>query len=94
MKRAFLLLVLVTVVSAGCHFHSRPRAGSCGKCGGHGQYSEFRAQRQADHVPQIPPHHYRQVEPAGPPTGQYAYPYYTTRAPRDFLLSNPTTIGY
>ena len=29
----------------------------------------------------------------GPPTGQVAYPYYTTRGPRDFLLNNPPTIG-
>jgi hypothetical protein len=31
--------------------------------------------------------------PPGPPTGTYAYPYYTTRAPRDFLLNNPPSIG-
>jgi hypothetical protein len=29
----------------------------------------------------------------GPPTGQVAYPYYTTRGPRDFLLKNPPSIG-
>lgn len=29
----------------------------------------------------------------GPPTGQVAYPYYTTRGPRDFLQSNPASIG-
>lgn len=29
----------------------------------------------------------------GPPTGQVAYPYYTTRGPRDFLASNPPSIG-
>ncbi|BBO30504.1 hypothetical protein [Lacipirellula parvula] len=29
----------------------------------------------------------------GPPTGQTAYPYYTTRGPRDFLMANPPTIG-
>ncbi|HEX6963203.1 MAG TPA: hypothetical protein VF175_15155 [Lacipirellula sp.] len=29
----------------------------------------------------------------GPPTGQVAYPYYTTRGPRDFLLANPPSIG-
>jgi len=28
-----------------------------------------------------------------PPTGQVAYPYYTTRGPRDFLQSNPPSIG-
>ena len=34
---------------------------------------------------------------AAGPAGQiptYAYPYYTTRAPRDFLDPNPPTIGY
>ena len=31
--------------------------------------------------------------PNGPPTGQYAYPYYTTRGPRDFLQNNPPSIG-
>jgi hypothetical protein len=25
---------------------------------------------------------------------QYAYPYYTTRGPRDFLVDNPPSIGY
>ncbi|NLE39864.1 MAG: hypothetical protein GX621_17735 [Pirellulaceae bacterium] len=29
----------------------------------------------------------------GPPTGAVAYPYYTTRGPRDFLAKNPTSIG-
>lgn len=30
---------------------------------------------------------------SGPPTGQVAYPYYTTRGPRDFLMCNPPSIG-
>lgn len=30
---------------------------------------------------------------AGPPTGTVAYPYYTHRGPRDFLLDNPPSIG-
>lgn len=29
----------------------------------------------------------------GPPVAQTAYPYYTLRGPRDFLLNNPPTIG-
>lgn len=29
----------------------------------------------------------------GPPTAAQAYPYYTTRAPRDFLMDNPPSIG-
>ncbi|MEM9644480.1 MAG: hypothetical protein AAF989_05765 [Planctomycetota bacterium] len=30
---------------------------------------------------------------AGPPSAQVAYPYYTHRGPRDFLLNNPPSIG-
>jgi hypothetical protein len=29
----------------------------------------------------------------GPPVGQTAYPYYTVRGPRDFLLGNPPNLG-
>ena len=29
----------------------------------------------------------------GAPAAQVAYPYYTTRGPRDFLASNPPSIG-
>jgi len=29
----------------------------------------------------------------GPPTAQVAYPYYTTRGPRDFLARNPRSVG-
>lgn len=31
--------------------------------------------------------------PHGPETAHYRYPYYTTRAPRDFLMANPPSIG-
>ena len=31
--------------------------------------------------------------PAGAPAAQVAYPYYTARGPRDFLMDNPPTIG-
>jgi hypothetical protein len=30
---------------------------------------------------------------AGGPVPTYGYPYYTTRAPRDFLMANPPSIG-
>ena len=36
---------------------------------------------------------YGAVTPAGPPTGAVAYPYYTTRGPRDFLAKRPPSIG-
>lgn len=32
-------------------------------------------------------------EASGGPMAQVAYPYYTTRGPRDFLMDNPPTIG-
>jgi hypothetical protein len=39
-------------------------------------------------------HHYRpETDPAGGPVPQYAYPYYTIRGPRDFLVDNPPSIG-
>jgi hypothetical protein len=31
--------------------------------------------------------------PAGPPTAQITYPYYTTRGPRDFFVDHPSSIG-
>jgi hypothetical protein len=37
---------------------------------------------------------YRQDQPPyGPQTAQVAYPYYTIRGPRDFLVDNPPSIG-
>jgi hypothetical protein len=30
----------------------------------------------------------------GPPSAHVAYPYYTSRGPRDFLINNPPSIGY
>lgn len=37
--------------------------------------------------------HYSDGGMPGPSTAQVAYPYYTTRGPRDFLLNNPPNIG-
>lgn len=36
---------------------------------------------------------YGATQPAGPPSGAVAYPYYTTRGPRDFLAKCPPSIG-
>ena len=48
-------------------------------------------------TPGFPPQHHHAsreyVGPAGPPSAQVGYPYYTTRGPRDFLLDNPPSIG-
>ena len=97
MRRFFLLLAFATLAIAGCQAH-RPHTAKndCRGCGpgGRGQYTGCGVQNSADYVPQIPKHYGRETQPSGPATGSYAYPYYTTRAPRDFLLDQPTTIGY
>jgi hypothetical protein len=38
-------------------------------------------------------HHPQEKGPAGPPTGAYAYPYYTLHGPRDFLANDPPSLG-
>jgi hypothetical protein len=45
-------------------------------------------------VGRLPQGYMMDAGPAGPPTATYGYPYYTTRAPRDFLMDNPPSIGY
>jgi hypothetical protein len=57
-----------------------------------GRYGAFGG---AHRTPAYPHHHQRReyVGPQGPPSAQVAYPYYTTRGPRDFLLDNPPSIG-
>jgi hypothetical protein len=100
MKRVLLLLAFVSLASIGCQTHSQRAKHSCQNCGpgGHGQYAArgqgCGVQNSADFVPQIPHRYAQQTEPSGPPSGAYAYPYYTTRGPRDFFLDNPSTIGY
>ena len=45
-------------------------------------------------VPQLPAGYEQAMQgPAGPATAAYAYPYYTVRGPRDFLMDKPPTIG-
>jgi hypothetical protein len=43
-------------------------------------------------VGQLPPGYFNN-QPAGPQSPTTAYPYYTLRAPRDFLSANPPSIG-
>lgn len=44
------------------------------------------------HTPSVNP--YAGAAGAGGAAAAYAYPYYTTRGPRDFLMCNPPSIGY
>lgn len=59
---------------------------------GGGHYGYFGG---AHRTPGYPHHHLHReyVGPPGPPTAQVAYPYYTVRGPRDFLMDNPPSIG-
>lgn len=45
-------------------------------------------------VGRLPQGYMQDAGPSGPPSATYGYPYYTTRAPRDFLMDNPPSIGY
>jgi hypothetical protein len=104
--RLFLLaaLTLVLAASTGCR-----SVNMCKDCGGkhHGMLAH-KGHGGGDggaygggygHAPhgtpgyRHGPHHREYIGPQGPPTAQVAYPYYTTRGPRDFLLDNPPTIG-
>jgi hypothetical protein len=103
MKRALLLVAIVCLASLGCQTQSRMANRGCSSCGpvfghhhrAHGVCSSGCNPRSSpDYVPYIAKDYDRQMEPAGPPTAQYAYPYYTTRGPRDFFLNNPAPLGY
>ena len=73
--------------------------GGCEACGdgrfaaggGGGNGGHFGGQRGMAGVP----HHFdREYQgPPGPQTAQVAYPYYTTRGPRDYFANNPMSIG-
>ena len=65
-----------------CH---APHTGRYGGLAKHHLSGEEKAMLQASN--------YGAVTPAGPPTGAVAYPYYTTRGPRDFLAKCPPSVG-
>lgn len=71
--------------------------GTCGRCahcrhlgryGGLARHHLSAAEKQ-----ELMQSGYENGGPAGPPTGAVAYPYYTTRGPRDFLAKRPPSIG-
>ncbi|MGE0758139.1 MAG: hypothetical protein AB7O38_14010 [Pirellulaceae bacterium] len=71
--------------------------GGCNTCGNSTGRGLLQAHhdRKPDHIPHLP-HGYAKAQMNGagaPPSAAFAYPYYTTRAPRDFLLNNPPSIG-
>ena len=94
MRRAFFALAAFAILAAsGCNHN--PVKNGCSSCGGGivGGGGNPRPDRIArlphGAVDQMnnPPH-------GGPPSATTAYPYYSIRAPRDFLAPNPPSIGY
>ena len=81
---AFTALMLCG--SAGCHHYN-----TCGCQGGHGLAGHGNS--GPAHVGRLSEDYIQDAGPTGPPSASYAYPYYTTRAPRDFLQDNPMGIG-
>lgn len=89
--------------SGGCGAHGGH--GARGGHGGHGGYGhaghghggpigDYLGTPGPTPVRRLPQGHMQDAGPGGPPSGTYGYPYYTTRAPRDFLMDNPPSIGY
>ncbi|MEC7355748.1 MAG: hypothetical protein VXY07_18830 [Planctomycetota bacterium] len=73
------------------HAGHRQAAASCRRCGvnllgGRGAHMLGRAGMGTPYTEEF-------AGPHGPMTPTVGYPYYTTRAPRDFLDSNPPSIG-
>ncbi|ADB16286.1 hypothetical protein Psta_1611 [Pirellula staleyi DSM 6068] len=103
MRACILVAValLLAATSSGCNGINLARRGGCSGCqqcgparGGHmmghggANGGGLLGHGMAGH------HQSRAYEgPQGPATGQVAYPYYTTRGPRDFLINNPPSIG-
>ena len=92
------LALLVVCCSNGCHnINMCDGGGLHGLRGHHGRHaagggggSGIADGRNANYG-----HHFtRNYDgPPGPSTAQVAYPYYTTRGPRDFFTNNPPSIG-
>jgi hypothetical protein len=98
MMRQLLLLcaAMALVASSGCTMLEK----NCPNCGqkqalmqpAHQQVMQAQAQQQVMPAQAMAPAN-RMMPPAGPDTAAYAYPYYTVRAPRDYFMKNPPSIG-
>jgi hypothetical protein len=99
MKRTwFALLAVCWLASAsGClHHQACPSDGACGdgKCRGVlGNLLSANHLSHDLHATRGWRHQTPQPCPPGPPTGAYAYPYYTLHGPRDFLANDPPSLG-
>ena len=100
MKRVMLGLALAFTMSCstGCELLQQKHCNSCnGNLGcrpcklawqrGGTDYQRFLGHSGSYHGDTQASHY------GGPATAQVAYPYYTSRGPRDLLVDNPPTIG-
>lgn len=83
MKRLLVAMLLAVCLgsSSGCALIDRVfHCRPCGgpRCGGRCPYGSASGGPMYD---------------SGPPSGAVAYPYYSNRGPRDFLVDNPPSIG-
>jgi len=78
--------------NAGCAVHGGH--GGHGHAGNGGVVAGYLGTPGPTPVRGLPRGYMQDAGPAGPPSATTAYPYYTTRAPRDFLMANPPSIGY
>ncbi len=74
------------------HGQSCGHGAGCG-CGG-GALGNYMATPGPSPVGRLPQQYMQDAGPGGPSSATVGYPYYTTRAPRDFLMDNPPSIGY
>lgn len=91
MKCTFAALAaLFLFTSIGCTHHNLARNGGCRNCGNHQLIGGGGSGGGL-----LAGHHHGAVDPgpSGPPSASVAYPYYTVRGPRDFLMDNPPSIG-
>ena len=68
--------------------------GSGSSDGGGGAVGNYLGTPGPTPVGRLPQGYMQDAGPGGPSSATYGYPYYTTRAPRDFLMDNPPSIGY
>lgn len=89
--RTLVALVAVLLCTAGTGCVSRGglvgHKSACSACGGGG------CQSCGILGGGLARHHVDPGVVSGPPAAQVAYPYYTVRGPRDFLLDDPPALG-
>lgn len=89
MKTVLLVLATALVFATGCS-QQNLAPHNCRSC----RVGLRDCPAEPAHVGHLPHGYFDATQaPLGPPSPSYAYPYYTTRAPRDFLVDNPPTIG-